>query len=231
MNKIFVLGLAVAAVIGFFPAGQAEANTNYYAPTSYQYQPTSVSWGSNQMNEEQMIAFLKQLIAQLQAQINAKKGSSYTGGVYYNPGSYGYGYVIGEPRGSGSSRNDDDEPEVETDSAKDVSHDEAELRGSVDMMDFEDGEVFFVFGQDEDQVEEVEDDYESYGDIDEDDEDLMKVRVDSSLDGDEDYEEVVNGLEEDTEYYFQICVGYEDEDDDEVIVCGGVDDFTTDENN
>ena len=228
MNKILVLGVALAAVFAFYPAGQAEANTNYYYVPST-YQPTTVSYGGNQMNEVQMIAFLKQLIAQLQAQIDAKKGSTYYGGVYY-PGYNDYGYGIGQPRGDHDSSSDDDEPEVETDSADNIEHNEAELRGSVDMMDFEDGEVFFVYGTDEDAIEDVEDDFDSYDDVDEDDDDLQKVRVDSSLDGDDDYEETVTGLDADTEYFFQICVGYEDEDDDEVIVCGGVDDFTTDEN-
>lgn len=229
MNKILVLGVAVLAAAALWPAGSAQAQTYYYVPTTYQPQTVATvpayTYGSNQMTEQQLLAFLQKLIVQLQAQIAAKHGG------YTTPGyTYSYGYVVGEPRGSGSSRNNDDEPEVETDSAKNVEHDEAELRGSVDMMDFEDGEVFFVYGTDEDDIEDVEDDFDSYRDVDEDGDKLMKVRVDSSFDGDDDFEETVTGLDEDTDYFFQICVGFEDEDGDDMIICGGVDEFTTENN-
>ncbi len=36
------------------------------------------------------------------------------------------------------------------------------------------------------------------------------------------------GLDDDTEYFFQICVEFEDDDDDETLECGGVEDFETD---
>lgn len=232
MNKSIVAVVAVVAMAAVALPSEAAANTTYYymPTTGYQYQP--VTWntstiGGTKMTEAQMIAYLQQLILQLQAQL-ASKGN--TGYYPYGGSSYGYGYVIGEPRGSGSSRGGDDEPEVETESAKKIEDDRATLRGSVDMMDFEDGEVFFVFGTDEDAIEDVEDDFDSYRDVDEDGDDLMKERVDSSLDGDADYEMTVTGLDEDTDYYFQICVGYEDEDGDDVLKCGGVDDFTTDDN-
>lgn len=226
---VAVVAVAVLAVVAI-PTDRAEANSNYYyAPAAYQYQPTTYgSWytqpSTSTMTNAEMIAFLKQLIAQLQAQLANQ-------GTYYSPIGYhgnNYGYVIGEPRGSGS-RYDDDEPEVQTDGATSIENDEAELEGNVDMMDFEDGEVFFVYGQDEDQVEDIEDDYDTYSDIDEDGDDLQKIMSDSSFDDEDDFSERVTGLEEDTDYYFQICVGFEDEDDDDVIVCGGVEDFTTDE--
>jgi len=231
MKKILFLGVAVAAVFAFYPAGQAEANsTYYYVPTTYQYQNTNTptyTYGGNQMTEEQLIAFLKQLIVQLQAQIEARRDYTYGAG-YYGPGyNYSYGYVVGEPRGD---YDNDEEPDVETDSARGIEDDEAELRGSVDMNDFEDGEVFFVYGEDEDAIEDVEDDFDSYRDVDEDGDDLQKVRVDSSLDGDDDYEETVYNLDADTDHYFTICVGYEDEDNDDVLECGDVEDFTTDNN-
>src|SRR5690606_27858096 len=44
----------------------------------------------------------------------------------------------------------DGEPDVSTEDAKDVHDDRAELNGEVDMNDFEDGTVFFVYGLDED---------------------------------------------------------------------------------
>ena len=54
--------------------------------------------------------------------------------------------------------NNDEDPDVTTDDAEDVEDDRAELHGEVDMNDFNNGVVFFVYGEDEDQVEDVEDD-------------------------------------------------------------------------
>lgn len=130
-------------------------------------------------------------------------------------------------RTDGSSRNDD-EPNLNTRSAININDDSADLRGSVDMNDFNNGEVFFVYGEDEDEVQDVEDDFDSYSDVDEDGDDLQKVRVDSDLDGQESYEERVRNLDDNTKHYFSMCVGYEDEDDDDVIKCGSVLTFITD---
>ena len=231
-KKTFIAVFAVAAIAFAGSPLETSAQTNYYyIPGNYQttYKPvTPITYthGSTQMTEAQLIAYLQQLIVQLQLQLAAQGGNQY----YYGSG-YGYsqGYVIGEPRSSRGSRNyNDDEPEVETDRARDIDSYEAELSGYVDMMDFEDGEVFFVYGTDEDDIEDVEDDFDSYRDVDEDGDNLQKVRVDSSLDGDDDFEKMVYNLEEDTDYYFQICVGFEDEDGDDKIICGGVEEFTTD---
>lgn len=123
----------------------------------------------------------------------------------------------------------DDEPDVETGRAENIDENSAELTGEVDMNDFDDGIVFFVYGEDEEQIEDVDRDYDSYNDVDEDGDDLQKELVDSSFDGSDDFTERVTGLDEDTEYFFQLCVEYEDEDDDETLECGGVEDFVTDE--
>ncbi len=129
-------------------------------------------------------------------------------------------------RGGGSSNNDD-EPEVDTLSARDIEDDSAELRGEVDMNDFNNGIVFFVYGEDENDVEDVADE-DAYNDVDENGDDLQKIKVDNDLDGDADYDAQVTGLDDDTDYYFRICVEYEDEDDDEVLECGDIEEFTTD---
>jgi type II secretory pathway pseudopilin PulG len=122
---------------------------------------------------------------------------------------------------------DEDRPEVTTDEADDVEDDRAELRGEVDMQDAEDGIVFFVYGEDEDMVEEVTDE-DRYSNIDTDGDDLRIVRVDSSFDGDDDFYAVVTGLDDSTDHYFRICVEYEDEDNDERLECGDVESFETD---
>jgi len=124
--------------------------------------------------------------------------------------------------------NDDDIPEATTEDAEDVDEDSAELHGEIEMNDFEDGLAFFVYGEDEDAVEEVEDE-DTYGDIDEDGDDLEKFSLTSNLDDTRTFWSTISGLDEDTEYFFRICVEYEDEDGDDTLQCGDVESFTTDE--
>ena len=134
--------------------------------------------------------------------------------------------------GNNDDDNDDDgdKPDVQTEMAEDVTDDSAELNGSVDMNDFSDGNVFFVFGEDEDMVMDVESDFSTYTEIDESGDDLQKVLVDSGLDNQDDYTFTADNLDDDTDHFFSMCVEYENEDDDQTIVCGDVEEFTTDTN-
>lgn len=146
-------------------------------------------------------------------------------------GRRAFGSVVSFETDEEDNDNNDDsasEPDVETDNATAVDDSSAELNGSVDMNDFSDGEVFFVYGEDRDQVEDVAHDYDSYAEVDEDGDDLQKVRVDTGLDGAADYSAVVTGLNDDTDIYFSLCVGYDDEDDDATLQCGETENFTTD---
>lgn len=131
---------------------------------------------------------------------------------------------------SSNDNNNDEDPEAETEESEDVTEDSAELHGSVDMNDFENGNVFFVFGEDEDMVMDVEDDFNTYSEVDESGDDLQKALVDSGLDNQDDYIYNADGLDDDTDHFFSICVEYEDEDGDENIICGDVEEFTTDVN-
>lgn len=126
-----------------------------------------------------------------------------------------------------SSNSGDDEPDVITQSAFNIDDDRAEVRGEVDMNDFNNGLVFFVFGEDEDEVEDVEDE-DSFGDIDERGDDLQKFSVDRDLDDDESYTARLFDLDDNTDHFFRLCVEYEDEDDDETLECGQVREFETD---
>jgi hypothetical protein len=125
--------------------------------------------------------------------------------------------------------NDGDEPDVTTDSARDISDDSAEIRGDVDMNDFENGIVFFVYGKDEDQIDDVEGDYDTYSEVDEDGDDLQKEKVDSDLDDDDSYALDISALDSDEDYYYALCVQYEDDDGDDVLACGSTKRFQTDD--
>lgn len=121
-----------------------------------------------------------------------------------------------------------DLPDLVTGDADNVTEDEAELNGEVDMNDFENGKVFFVYGEDETQIDDVSDDYDTYSDIDEDGDDLQKELVDNDLDNDEQYSLDVAGLDNDTRIYYAICVEFEDDDD--RLLCGDTESFRTDTN-
>ena len=127
-----------------------------------------------------------------------------------------------------SNNRTEDTPDVAVQNAFDVDEESARFEGDVDMNDFKNGEVFFVYGEAEDQIDDVANDYESYSDVDEDGDDIQKFRVDSSLDRQSEYEIRVTGLDDNTDYYFALCVGYEDEDTDDVIECSSTRSFETD---
>lgn len=210
-------------------------NSSYTANTQ-PYQGNNYSNNTSYGNTE-YVNYLLQLLAQLQAQFAALQNGN--NGFNNNSNYYGDGgYTFSDGSNNGNSNyynnnDNDDEPDVDTKSARDIQDDSAELRGEVDMNDFDNGIVFFVYGQDEDKIEDVEGDYDEYDDVndDEEDDEFEVVRVDSDLDGDDEYEEEVNNLEEDEEYFFIICVEYEDDDNDETLECGDVEDFDTDDNN
>lgn len=214
----------------------AIAETNYYYYPSAGHQQTlwpsyNYNYSVTPMSDVQMRALLQQLILQLQAQLATKKVTYTKPSYHHNYSGKKDNYVVGGPRGYGDKHYDDyydDEPDVYTNSATNIGRYDAELRGEVDMNDFDDGEVFFVYGTDEELVEDVEYDFDSYSDVETKGDRLEKVRVDSSLDGRETYREDVYDLVRDEDYYFRICVGYEDEDYDATLVCGDVEEFKTD---
>lgn len=150
-------------------------------------------------------------------------------------GTPGFGFtpVIVRNSYSNFSSNNGNEPDVDTRLARDIEDDSAELRGSIDMNDFRNGIVFFVYGQDENMIEDVEDDYNEYNDVkdDEENDDFEVIRIDRDLDGYGSYNEDVTNLEDDEEYFFVLCVEYEDDDNDETLECGDLENFETGDNN
>lgn len=126
---------------------------------------------------------------------------------------------------SGSSYRDE-EPTVNTNRADEISRNSARLRGDVDMNDFDKGQVFFVYGESRNQVINVEDE-NSYYDINENRRDLKKVLVDRGLNGFRSYWYRVGNLYDNTNYYFRLCVGYDNDRRNETLECGDVRQFRT----
>jgi hypothetical protein len=127
------------------------------------------------------------------------------------------------------NNNDGDTPDISTEDADNIDEDSARISGEADMNDFENGLAFFVYGDDEDSIIEVEDE-DTYNDVDEDGDALQKILVTSSFDGSQTFTASMNGLDDDTEYFYRMCVQYEDEDNDDVLECGDVESFETDSN-
>ncbi len=126
------------------------------------------------------------------------------------------------------SSGDDNDPIVTTQTARAIDTDSAELRGEVDMNDFENGIAFFVYGEDESQIRDVEDDFDTYEAVDKDGDLLQKVLIDGDVDGTDSFVKNIGGLDNNTDIFFSFCVEYEKSNNDETLSCGSVEDFQTD---
>src|SRR6185436_4292358 len=103
-----------------------------YTPNSYnQYNPNfySNSYQNNHPNSYQSNYF-----------------DSYYGYNYNTPLHYNNHNSHSSHSSHSSHRND--EPEVNTGSVTNITDESAKVRGEVDMNDFENGKVFFVYGED-----------------------------------------------------------------------------------
>ena len=110
-----------------------------------------------------------------------------------------------------------------------VTRHEATIVGTVDMNDFNNGTVFLLYGEDEDDVLHVRDREDEYDDIREYGDDLQKVRLDGDLDSFDRYEYTITGLDLDTRHYYAIGVSYEDEKEDDVLLLSRIRYFTTED--
>jgi len=121
----------------------------------------------------------------------------------------------------------DEAPKLKINRAQDVGLHSATISGSVDMNDFRNATVFFVYGEDRDEIRDIEDEYSRYSRIKERGDDLQKVRVDSDLDRFDEYNIDISDIDLDTRHYYAIGIEYENEDDDDVIVLSSIKYFTT----
>lgn len=178
-----------------------DRHNTYRPPYSYSYDR------NRDARIEALIEQLNDLLDELERMRNNHDDYYYNDHYYYGRDSY---------------------PDVNTDNADNIGRERAELQGSVDMRDFDNGLVFFVYGEDEEKIQDVERDYETYADIEEDGGDLQKVRVATGLDDMEDYTYTIRNLNRNTEYFFSMCVAFKDENNDKTIRCGDVERFETD---
>ncbi|MBP6856749.1 MAG: hypothetical protein KBC42_03380 [Candidatus Pacebacteria bacterium] len=113
--------------------------------------------------------------------------------------------------GNGGGGSSDDHPDVTTLSADDIDEDSATLQGEADPNGDALTQVWFEYGEDEDDLDETT--YVSSSDYDDnEDEDTV------------DFDKKITGLDEDTKYYFRACAENSEGED-----CGSIRSFTTDE--
>lgn len=127
-----------------------------------------------------------------------------------------------------SSRSYGDDVSVRTGDAERIEADTAVLTGEVDTEDVDRVTIFFLYGQDEDEVEDAARE-DRHRDIYQSGQDLQKIVVESSFYGDEEFERRIYWLEEGERYYFSLCVEYIDDDDDRQLECGSIEDFETED--
>ena len=132
----------------------------------------------------------------------------------------------------GSGSGNDSDPEAETKTEDNVDENSATLKGRIKMNDVDNGVVFFVYGEDESQIQSVESDYNSYDDVnnneDGDDFQVKFVRDNQDENSWDSFSEDINGLDNYKRHYYQICVEYDDGGD--KLECGGIEEFKTEDN-
>ncbi len=128
---------------------------------------------------------------------------------------------------SASNNNSGDIPDAETENVQNVTENSVRIKGSINMNDYQNGRVFFIYGEDRDLINDVKDDHNTYGEIDEEGDDLRKVSITSNLNGSDSFSYNVRNLNNNTDYYYTICVQYRNENGNNRLNCGRVRKFTT----
>jgi hypothetical protein len=103
--------------------------------------------------------------------------------------------------------NNDDNIEVTTLSAQNIEDDSATLRGDIIETNGEDVVRYFEYGEDEDDLDET-------------------TYLSGETDNEGDFSKTINGLDDDTTYYFRACIESQDSNDED---CGSVKSFSTDD--
>lgn len=121
------------------------------------------------------------------------------------------------------------EPVVEEVSHMNVTNNSVQLHGEFDVYSYTPASVFFVYGQDDDLVEDVADDYDTYFDVNEDGQDLRKMHyLGFGQTGDFGITTgTIGGLESDEEYFYTACIEFTNSNNNQELVCGDVEEFET----
>lgn len=112
---------------------------------------------------------------------------------------------------------ENEKPSLKLVRPEDITTQAATLVAEVDMNDFKDGILFFVYGESREDVADVAEE-RYYVDIRERGDDLQRVLVDPDFDGFDTVEKRIAEFDEYTRYYYSVGVQYENEDGRETIL-------------
>lgn len=121
----------------------------------------------------------------------------------------------------------DEKPKVTTKNVTNITRHSATIAGEVDMNDFRDGVVFFIYGEDRSEIDQVKTRYTTYNEIRERGDRRQKVLLDNNFDRYKSFTTQINYLDLHTKYYYAIGVAYEDINGDDVILMGYTRYFST----
>lgn len=117
--------------------------------------------------------------------------------------------------------------DVQTQQERQVEITSAQLRGRVDTGSVRDVDVFFVWGEDESDIEDVARE-NRYDDIREDGRNIQISRIlRENFDGTDNFQLNVNGLSANERVYYRLCAEFEDSRGEDDIRCGDIEDFST----
>lgn len=117
-------------------------------------------------------------------------------------------------------------PRISADRAMYVTDGEASINVNLQMNDGVDGIPFLVYGQLREFVDEIDERYTAYSQVDEFDEDLQKKRLGVGRLGQSEFSVQLDDLEDGAQYYYRACVQYDGEKDG--LLCGSTRSFETD---
>ncbi|MEZ4104637.1 MAG: hypothetical protein R3B60_05135 [Candidatus Paceibacterota bacterium] len=119
-------------------------------------------------------------------------------------------------------------PKAETEGVTKVLSTSAEIRGFISMNDHTEGTGFVIYGTDYSDVNDVEDDYETFAEIKATRDGLNKLSSRDELVERNTVTFSIRSLSRATKYYYSVCVEYEeDRGNDLRITCSGVESFVT----
>ncbi len=118
-------------------------------------------------------------------------------------------------------------PKITVKRADNITLHTAVVRATIDMNDFNEGITFLVYGEDREEINEVDERYDRYRQIREYGDERQKVLLDDDLDRFDTYEVKLTGLDLDTTHYYAFGVSYEDENEDDVLLLSRTQSFKT----
>ncbi|MCD5389924.1 MAG: peptidoglycan-binding protein [Candidatus Pacebacteria bacterium] len=118
-----------------------------------------------------------------------------------------------------------DAPEIETESATNVTAYHAYLNGVLDDLgDADEVKAFFVITHDDENIDDIENEYNTFSSIQQNG--LLKKYFDN-MDDEDDFTKYITGYVNNNTNYYRACGQYEDSNNNDHIVCGDIKEFTT----